>query len=274
MDMKENRQRSRVLVAKIGLDGHNRGAQVVANGLREAGMEVIYTGIRQTPSSVARAAIQEDVDVIGISSMVGAHLPVVKKLMKELEALNAADIPVILGGIIPEEDYGPLREAGVSQIFPPGAAVKEIVQYIESIVHVKDWIPEVPGSLTGKNPDALHLLGSRCAQCGQVYFPPRKNCPQCMSDHSINPTQLSDTGTLQAFAVASVAPPGFSVPHAQGYIDLAPEGPRIFSLLTDYEDPVGLQTGREMGLKIVKLGRDKQNRLTVGYRFRPLKKEG
>ncbi len=273
MDMKEDRQRARVLVAKIGLDGHNRGAQVVANGLREAGMEVIYTGIRQTPSSVARAAIQEDVDVIGISSMVGAHLPVIKKLMKELEALNASDIPVILGGIIPEEDYGPLLEAGVSRIFPPGAAVKEIVQYIESIVNVKDWIPEVPGSLTGKNPDALHLSGSRCSQCSQVYFPSRKNCPQCLSDHSLHPTQLSDTGTLQAFAVASVAPPGFSVPHAQGYIDLAQEGPRIFSLLTDYEDPIRLQIGCEMGLKIVKSGRDKENRVTVGYRFRPLKKE-
>ena len=136
--MRKNRKHARVLVAKIGLDGHNRGAQVVANGLREAGMEVIYTGIRQTPSSVARAAIQEDVDVIGISSMVGAHLPIIKKLMKELEALQASDIPVIVGGIIPEEDYGPLREIGVSQIFPPGAAVKEIVQYIESLVDTKD----------------------------------------------------------------------------------------------------------------------------------------
>jgi methylmalonyl-CoA mutase C-terminal domain/subunit len=101
-------------------------------------MEVIYTGIRQTPSAVARAAVQEDVDVIGISSMVGAHLNVIKKLMKELEALNASDIPVILGGIIPEEDYGPLRALGVSQIFPPGAEVKEIVQYINSLVDVSN----------------------------------------------------------------------------------------------------------------------------------------
>ena len=138
MDVKAEGRLRRVLIAKIGLDGHNRGAQVVAHGLRQAGMEVIYTGIRQTPAAVARAAMQEDVDVIGISSMVGAHLPVVKKLMKELEALNASDIPVILGGIIPEEDYGPLREAGVSQIFPPGAAVKDIVQYIESIVNAKE----------------------------------------------------------------------------------------------------------------------------------------
>lgn len=137
MDMKESERVPRMLIAKIGLDGHNRGAQVVAHGLREAGMEVIYTGIRQVPSAVARAAVQEDADVIGISSMVGAHLPAVKKLMKELEALNALDIPVILGGIIPEEDYDPLLAMGVSRIFPPGAEVKEIVQYIRSIVSVR-----------------------------------------------------------------------------------------------------------------------------------------
>jgi methylmalonyl-CoA mutase C-terminal domain/subunit len=136
MDMRETGRVPRVLIAKIGLDGHNRGAQVVAHGLREAGLEVIYTGIRQTPSAVARAAVQEDVDVIGISSMVGAHIAVIKKLMKELEAGNAADIPVILGGIIPEEDYEALRSMGVNRIFPPGAEVREIVQHIKSIVKV------------------------------------------------------------------------------------------------------------------------------------------
>jgi len=122
------------LVAKIGLDGHNRGAQVVAYGLRDAGMEVIYTGIRQIPAAVARAAVQEDVDVIGISSMVGAHLAVMKKLRKELEALNASDIPVIFGGIIPEEDYDHLRALGASAIFPPGSTIQEIVQYINGVV--------------------------------------------------------------------------------------------------------------------------------------------
>lgn len=271
--MKEGGRLSRVLIAKIGLDGHNRGAQVIAHGLREAGMEVIYTGIRQTPSAIARAAVQEDADVIGISSMVGAHLNLIKKLMKELEALNAADIPVILGGIIPEEDYDPLRALGVSRIFPPGAEVKEIVQYIKSIANVTDWIPEVPGSLTGRNPDNLHLLGSQCEQCGQLYFPSRKNCPQCLHDQSIKPTQLSDTGILQTFVIADVAPPGFSVPHAQGYIDLSNKGPRIFSLLGDYGDPPRLHTGCEMTLKTVHLGRDEKNRILVGYRFRPLKKE-
>lgn len=263
----------RVLVAKIGLDGHNRGAQVVAHGLREAGMEVIYTGIRQAPSAVARAAVQEDVDVIGISSMVGAHLSALKKLMGELEALHAPDIPVILGGIIPEEDYEALRAIGVNRIFPPGAEVKEIIQYIKSIVDPTGWIPQVAGSLTGRNPETLHLLGSRCDQCGQVYFPSRKNCPQCLDEHSLKPTQLSDTGILQTFVLAQVAPPGYNVPHAQGYIDLSNQGPRIFSLLTDYEDPLHLHLGCEMGLKIVKLGRDKENRIIVGYRFRPLKKE-
>jgi methylmalonyl-CoA mutase cobalamin-binding domain/chain len=134
MDMKKPPRRPRVLVAKIGLDGHSRGIYVVAHGLRQAGMEVICTGIRQTPASVAKTAIQEDVDVIGISSMVGAHLSIVKKLVAELNTLNASDIPVIIGGIIPEEDYDPLRALGVSKIFPPGSEVREIVHYIQSVL--------------------------------------------------------------------------------------------------------------------------------------------
>lgn len=138
MDVKAGSRLPRVLIAKIGLDGHNRGAQVVAHGLREAGMEVVYTGIRQTPSAVAKAAVQEDVDVIGISSMVGAHLPAIRKLMKELEALKASDIPVILGGIIPEEDYQALQAIGVNRIFPPGAEVQEIVQYINGLVKLTE----------------------------------------------------------------------------------------------------------------------------------------
>jgi len=294
MGMRGSVRIPRVLVAKIGLDGHNRGAQVVGHGLRDAGMEVIYTGIRQTPRAVAKTAIEEDVDVIGVSSMVGAHLAIMKKLKKELEALNASDIPVILGGIIPEEDYGELRALGVGAIFPPGAEIKEMVQYINEMVYperrfspppsktglraverveTEAWVPEVPESLTGRGPEELHLLGSRCDQCGQVYFPSRRNCPSCLDDHSIRQVPLSDHGTLQTFVVASVAPPNYSVPHAQGYIDLADDGPRIFSLLTDYEDGPGLKIGCKMGLKIVRLGRDKENRVIVGYRFRPLKDE-
>jgi uncharacterized OB-fold protein len=107
--------------------------------------------------------------------------------------------------------------------------------------------------------------------CGQVYFPLRRNCPCCLGDRAVKPVELSDRGTLQTFVVASVAPPGYSVPHAQGYIDLSGEGPRIFSLLTDYENPSNLKIGGKMGLKIVRLGRDKENRVIVGYRFRPLK---
>jgi methylmalonyl-CoA mutase C-terminal domain/subunit len=134
MDMNKPDRRPRVLIAKIGLDGHSRGAYVVAHGLRQAGMEVIYTGIRQTPASVARTAVQEDVDVIGISSMVGAHLSSVKKLTQELEGLKASDIPIVIGGIIPDEDYEQLQALGVRRIFPPGSEVKEIVQYIHSVI--------------------------------------------------------------------------------------------------------------------------------------------
>ncbi len=273
MDVKAKGRLVRVLVAKIGLDGHNRGAQVVAHGLREAGMEVIYTGIRQAPSSVARAAVEEDVDVIGISSMVGAHLSAVKKLMRELEKFKGQDIPVIVGGIIPEEDYEALLNMGVSRIFPPGAEVREIIAYIDSLTNSPEWTPEVPGTLAGNHPEQLHLIGSRCERCDQIYFPTRKNCPQCMKEDALTVIPLSATGTLQAFAVSQVAPPGFPVPHAQGYIDLGDRGPRIFSLLTDLEGPSGLEIGGDMALKILNLGKDKENRLVVGYRFRPRKKE-
>jgi methylmalonyl-CoA mutase C-terminal domain/subunit len=271
--MKRSTRTPRVLIAKIGLDGHNRGAQVVAYGLRDAGMEVIYTGIRQTPAAVAKTAVEEDVDVIGISSMVGAHLAIMKKLRKELEALNASDIPVIFGGIIPEEDYNELRALGAGAIFPPGSEVKEMVQYIHSIVRMDSWVPEVPKSLAGRSIEELHLLGSRCDQCGQVFFPVRRNCPFCLDEKFMKEILLSDQGDLQTFVLASVAPPGYSIPHAQGYIDLSGNGPRIFSILADYGDGSSLKIGCKMGLKIVKLGRDKENRVIVGYRFKPLKEE-
>ena len=270
MDMKAPDRRYRVLVAKIGLDGHNRGAYVVSHGLRQAGMEVIYTGIRQTAASVARAAVQEDVDVIGISSMVGAHLSIVKKLRKELKGLKASDITIVIGGIIPEEDYDLLLSEGVVKIFPPGSEVKEMVQYINSIPENPVWMPEVPGSLTGSDIESLHLLGSKCEKCGQTYFPSRRNCPRCMDEEWIRHIPLSDRGTLQSFVVASVAPPGFDAPHAQGYIDLHEDGPRIFSVLTEYGDGSRLQSGREMGLKVIKRGRDEKDRVIIGYRFRPL----
>jgi methylmalonyl-CoA mutase C-terminal domain/subunit len=234
-------------------------------------MEVIYAGLRQTASAVARTAVQEDADAIGISSMVGAHLPLVRKLMNELRSLNASDIPVIVGGIIPEEDYDPLRSLGVSAIFPPGTEVREIVRCIHSLMIRARWVAEVPDTLAGGNPDELYLEGLRCHSCGRVYFPVRRNCPTCLDDRSIARVPLSNRGTLHSFAVASVAPPGYTAPHAQGYVDLAEGGPRIFALLADYEASPGLMIGGEMALSIVRLGTDDQNRVRVGYRFRPVK---
>ena len=269
MDLSETRRRPRVLIAKIGLDGHSRGAYVVAYGLRQAGMEVIYTGLRQTPAAVARAAVQEDVDVIGISSMVGAHQSVVRKLVKELAAQDAADIAIVLGGIVPEEDYAALLAMGVAKIFPPGARVGEIVQLIHAIVEGPMWLPEVPGSLAGVLSEGLKLLGTRCETCGGVYFPSRRNCPRCLHE-KVQQIPLPGQGVLATFAVASVAPPGFEVPHAQGYIELEGGGPLIFSLLTDYGDGSRLKIGAPMGLKIVKLPKDGNDREIVGFRFRPL----
>jgi methylmalonyl-CoA mutase C-terminal domain/subunit len=127
-----------VVIAKIGLDGHSRGAYVVAHGLKRAGMEVIYTGLRQTPAAVAHTAVQEAADAIGISSMVGAHLSIVRKLRTALEKLQATDIPVIIGGIIPEEDYRLLEAEGVSRIFPAGTNMDRIIEYINALVEGND----------------------------------------------------------------------------------------------------------------------------------------
>lgn len=124
----------RVLVAKVGLDGHDRGAKVIASFLRDAGMEVIYTGLRQTPEMVVNAAIQEDVDVIGISILSGAHMTVFSKIMNLLAAKNINDVLVTGGGIIPGEDVKKLNDMGVGRLFTPGTETKEIVEYI------KDWV--------------------------------------------------------------------------------------------------------------------------------------
>ncbi|HET7185089.1 MAG TPA: cobalamin B12-binding domain-containing protein [Terriglobales bacterium] len=120
----------RVLVAKPGLDGHDRGAKVIARALRDAGMEVIYTGLRQTPEMVVNAALQEDVDVIGLSILSGAHNAIVPRVMDLLKQNNMDDVLVLVGGIIPDQDVPALKQKGVAGIFQPGTAMDEIVQFI------------------------------------------------------------------------------------------------------------------------------------------------
>jgi methylmalonyl-CoA mutase C-terminal domain/subunit len=129
----------RVLIAKPGLDGHDRGAKVIATALRDAGMEVIYTGLRQTPEMVVHAAVQEDVDVIGLSILSGAHNAVVPRVMKLLKENRAEDILVLVGGIIPDDDLQPLKEAGVAGIFQPGTSLDQIVQFIRGNVKPHSW---------------------------------------------------------------------------------------------------------------------------------------
>ncbi len=124
----------RVLVAKVGLDGHDRGAKVIATALRDAGMEVIYTGLRQTPEMVVNAALQEDVDAIGISILSGAHMTVFPKVMAIMKEKGMNDVLVTGGGIIPEEDMKALHEIGVGKLFAPGAATGDIALYIN------DWV--------------------------------------------------------------------------------------------------------------------------------------
>ena len=123
-------QKIRVLVAKPGLDGHDRGAKVIARALRDAGMEVIYTGLRQTPEMVVNAALQEDVQVIGLSILSGAHNAIVPRVMELLKQNKMDDVVVLVGGIIPDQDVEGLKKAGVAGIFQPGTAMDDIVKFI------------------------------------------------------------------------------------------------------------------------------------------------
>jgi methylmalonyl-CoA mutase C-terminal domain/subunit len=127
-------KRIKVLVAKPGLDGHDRGAKVVALGLRDEGMEVIYTGLRQTPERIVRAAAQEDVDVVGLSLLSGAHRYLMPEVVRQLREVGLDDVLVIAGGVIPEEDVPFLKEAGVSAVFGQGTAIRQIAKYIREHV--------------------------------------------------------------------------------------------------------------------------------------------
>jgi len=127
-------EKIRVLIAKPGLDGHERGARVVAFGLRDEGFEVIYSGLRQTARQIINAAIEEDVNVLGLSILSGAHLPLTKKVIEGLKEENADDILVLVGGIIPEDDIGTLKEIGVAGVFTAGTSIKEIADFIRSKV--------------------------------------------------------------------------------------------------------------------------------------------
>ena len=120
----------RVLVAKPGLDGHDRGAKVVARALRDAGMEVIYTGLRQTPEMISQAALQEDVDVVGLSILSGAHMALAPRIMEQLKANGLTDILVFIGGIVPDEDIPKLKEMGIKGVYGPGASTEDIIRDI------------------------------------------------------------------------------------------------------------------------------------------------
>ena len=125
-------KRIRVLIAKVGLDGHDVGARVVARGLLDAGMEVIYTGLRRTPEQVARAAIEEDVDWIGVSTLSGAHMTLLPKLRQLLDEQGAGDVRILAGGIVPQEDIPVLKQKGIAEVFLSGTPVAEIVDYLRA----------------------------------------------------------------------------------------------------------------------------------------------
>jgi methylmalonyl-CoA mutase, C-terminal domain len=131
---KPGSRKIRVVVAKPGLDGHDRGAKIIARTLRDAGMEVIYTGLHQTPEQIAETVIQEDADVVGLSILSGAHMTLVPRVVDLLKAKQAGDVVVILGGTIPADDIPELKRLGVSEIFTPGASTQDIVEFVRGAV--------------------------------------------------------------------------------------------------------------------------------------------
>ncbi|MBI3933132.1 MAG: cobalamin B12-binding domain-containing protein [Acidobacteria bacterium] len=145
----ETERRIRVIVAKPGLDGHDRGAKVIARALRDAGMEVIYTGLRQTPEQIVSAALQEDADVIGLSILSGAHTTIVPKLMALLKENKMEDVMVVLGGIIPDADVAAMKQIGVTGVFQPGSSLESIVQFIRSNVRQSEPRASAPSEAEG-----------------------------------------------------------------------------------------------------------------------------
>ena len=127
--------RLRILVAKPGLDGHDRGAKIIARALRDGGFEVIYTGLHQTPEMIAEAAVQEDVDAVGLSILSGAHMTLFPEVMRLLKEKGASDVTLFGGGIIPDEDAAKLKQMGIKQIFTPGASTEDIVKWVNGNVH-------------------------------------------------------------------------------------------------------------------------------------------
>jgi methylmalonyl-CoA mutase C-terminal domain/subunit len=132
--MVKQKKKVRVLIGKLGLDGHDRGAKIISRALRDAGMEVVYTGLKKTPKDIARIAIEEDVNLIGISILSGAHETLLPELCQLLKENEADDIKVIAGGIIPKDDVPPLKQLGVEAVFGPGTKTEEIVQFIKTVI--------------------------------------------------------------------------------------------------------------------------------------------
>ncbi|NLT65621.1 MAG: cobalamin B12-binding domain-containing protein [Acidobacteria bacterium] len=133
-----NEKRIRILVAKPGLDGHDRGAKVIARAFRDAGMEVIYTGLRQTPEQIVNAALQEDVDAIGLSILSGAHMHLFPRIMTLVKEKSMDDVLVFAGGIIPDRDIPRLKEIGIAEVFPPGSPLQQIVDFVKTSIRTAD----------------------------------------------------------------------------------------------------------------------------------------
>jgi len=272
VETKKDDENIRVLFVKVP-EVYVKGTAAIDSEMRTNGIEVIYTKDNDPPDAIAKRIANSKIDIIYLYSLRENDLAFLKKLVKEMGRVTTAAPPFLINNKNNNINDGHLRELGLCGIFTSGEKPVEITSDIYSLISINSWVPEVAGSLSGTDINNLHLWGSKCQGCHQVYFPSRKNCPHCFDAKFLTSLPLADMGILRSFVVASVAPPGYEIPHAQGYIELYDNGPVIFSLLTDYGAEANLKIGSEMAIKTIKRGRSRDNKFIIGYRFRPAQKE-
>ncbi len=237
----------RVLIAKPGLDGHDRGALVIAQGLRDAGMEVIYTGIRQTPKQIVAAAIQEDVACIGLSSLSGAHMNSFLEVARLLREQNAENILLIGGGVIPDEDVATLKGAGVSEVFLPGSTIASIAKYIEENVKTRDLSFDI-GGCTVKGVHHVGVLVNNIDDILPFYL-------QTLVFHVVADEQLTEHGVRSVILAANdslveLIEPIHSASSAAK--QLASRGPGVHHIAYEVEDlEACLARLTQLGMRLV-----------------------
>lgn len=273
----------RVLIAKPGLDGHESGAKVIARALADAGMEVVYTGTRQTPQMIANVALQEDVGIVGLSILSGAHKELCARVVALFKEKGLGDVPIIVGGIIPYSDVPDLEDMGIKAVFDPGTTTARVVACVRDLVSNKragrregakkamraTEEPDDLSLLVRYDDEGPYLVGGKCAACEAVIFPKQSICPRC-TGRDITETRLSRKGRLHTYTEVYQKPPDYEgpVPYLIGRV-LLPEGVFILAHLRTTKGD--LKIGGNMELVVEPIYRDEGGKDIVRYGFRPAK---